>query len=1021
MDNQRKIGDEHSTAAEYLSESPSSWTLAHAMSDSKVCPVVSGNPPPPKVVNPERPGRVTNQLQYLEKVVMKALWKHQFSWPFQKPVDAVTLQIPDYYTIIKNPMDLGTISQRLQNNYYWQAIDCITDFNTVFSNCYFYNRPGDDIVIMAQKLEKIYLRKLSQMPQQEREISAKCLLKSTKKGKSKAGTTRPQIILPQAAVKPTVKVSPSDVRPLATPFKSSPNTDTPAKKGLKRKADSVPIPTPVVTNSRLSSVKDEAESCLWVISRRGGGRPIKPPKKELPAEEKRSRPADSLCHCSEILKEMLSKRHHPYAWPFYTPVDAVALGLHDYHNIIKQPMDLGTIRKKMGQGCYDHPKEFAADVRLMFSNCYKYNPPSHEVVVMARRLQEVFESRYQKIPVEKECSAPHQRPEKGQVDRVRSLSTSSSSDSGSSSEAESPSEKVATQLASLQERLKAISDQLSRLSKEPVAKTKKKDKLKREKRSKEKELAKLQHKCLQQKSILHRKPRSKGSAVNGDRHEVNRALAAKSASSEVPPPTVALQERIQLKSDIDRLTSEQLGHLVKLIYTQEPDLNPTQKDLEVDIEKVKPSTVRAMQSFVAASLKKNGQNDGKKLAVKPEGGTQTGRPLDDGRLVAQLKEIEVTPKQSPDVKPSAPPVRRSSCLSLISSTSSSSSSSPSGSSSSSSSSGSSSGSSSSSSSDDSDSESEPKAKKQKCNENLRMHQELQRKMTQANSGGPTVERKDATEAAVKTSPPPLVASKPSVAETTNAPTHNEVVQRSNGLASSPPDLSTILSPMNSPRTLLEWAGSKLECPMLSPLKKSPLCSSGEPNVRQPEAITEAQVTKVANSSADTKSAAEETPQMPKKGIVLNNAKSWAQLMKQPAAPTAIKTSKNVFEQFRKAALEKEQRQKAMRLHQVDWSREWKAPQSNCSPGPWRAELKAHAVQEANFCAGSVLDCSRATVGLQAPLSPIKSHPTSIRSLVTRERELARQKEQERRRRLAMSAIDISMQQEIMTLFEMNLD
>lgn len=64
------------------------------MSDSKVCPVVSGNPPPPKVVNPERPGRVTNQLQYLEKVVMKALWKHQFSWPFQKPVDAVTLRIP---------------------------------------------------------------------------------------------------------------------------------------------------------------------------------------------------------------------------------------------------------------------------------------------------------------------------------------------------------------------------------------------------------------------------------------------------------------------------------------------------------------------------------------------------------------------------------------------------------------------------------------------------------------------------------------------------------------------------------------------------------------------------------------------------------------------------------------------------------------------------------------------------------------------------------------------------------------
>lgn len=43
-------------------------------------------------------------------------------------------------------MDLGTISQRLQNNYYWQAIDCVTDFNTVFSNCYFYNRVREQLL-----------------------------------------------------------------------------------------------------------------------------------------------------------------------------------------------------------------------------------------------------------------------------------------------------------------------------------------------------------------------------------------------------------------------------------------------------------------------------------------------------------------------------------------------------------------------------------------------------------------------------------------------------------------------------------------------------------------------------------------------------------------------------------------------------------------------------------------------------------------------------------------------------------
>lgn len=36
---------------------------------------------------------------------------------------------------------------------------------------------------------------------------------------------------------------------------------------------------------------------------------------------------------------------------------------------------------------YKDACEFAADVRLMFMNCYKYNPPDHEVVAMARTLQ----------------------------------------------------------------------------------------------------------------------------------------------------------------------------------------------------------------------------------------------------------------------------------------------------------------------------------------------------------------------------------------------------------------------------------------------------------------------------------------------------------------------------------------------------------------------------------------------------------------------------------------------------------
>lgn len=52
------------------------------------------NPCPPETSNPSKPKRMTNQLQYLLKVVLRTLWKHQFSWPFQHPVDAVKLNLP---------------------------------------------------------------------------------------------------------------------------------------------------------------------------------------------------------------------------------------------------------------------------------------------------------------------------------------------------------------------------------------------------------------------------------------------------------------------------------------------------------------------------------------------------------------------------------------------------------------------------------------------------------------------------------------------------------------------------------------------------------------------------------------------------------------------------------------------------------------------------------------------------------------------------------------------------------------
>lgn len=51
-------------------------------------------PPQPPVRDPNRHGRMTNQLQFLQKVLLKSLWRHHFAWPFHEPVDAVKLSLP---------------------------------------------------------------------------------------------------------------------------------------------------------------------------------------------------------------------------------------------------------------------------------------------------------------------------------------------------------------------------------------------------------------------------------------------------------------------------------------------------------------------------------------------------------------------------------------------------------------------------------------------------------------------------------------------------------------------------------------------------------------------------------------------------------------------------------------------------------------------------------------------------------------------------------------------------------------
>ena len=77
-------------------------------------------------------------------------------------------------------------------------------------------------------------------------------------------------------------------------------------------------------------------------------------------------------------------------------VDAKALGLKDYHEIITQPMDLGTVTSNLNAGKYQKEGDFFQDVMLTFNNAMKYNSEDNPIHLLAVQLKKKFRDSWSK-------------------------------------------------------------------------------------------------------------------------------------------------------------------------------------------------------------------------------------------------------------------------------------------------------------------------------------------------------------------------------------------------------------------------------------------------------------------------------------------------------------------------------------------------------------------------------------------------------------------------------------------------
>ncbi|KAK9370793.1 Bromodomain-containing protein [Lipomyces kononenkoae] len=431
--------------------------------------------------------------------MIRSLKRLKDAYPFLVPVDPVKLNVPDYFKIIAVPMDLSTMEKKLSSSQYSTVDQFVADFDLMIDNCIKFNGAESKIAEMGRSLKSSFERQLKQMPPAE-------LVKP------ESGPGKRKKSLPKSESTESFALTPSGVPIIRRDSASLDSTGRPKREIHPPKPRDLPY----------------AES--------------KPRRKKYAAE---------LKFCQTVLKELTSKKHESFSFPFLQPVDPVALNCPSYFKVIKKPMDISTIQHKLNTNQYESGAEFEEDIRLMFRNCYKFNPEGSPVNVMGHRLEAVFDKKWEEKP------APPPPSDKRTSD---SADESDYSEEESDEEEEDPSDKT---ISYLEQQLLAMQNQLS------VMKKLKKDSSKKKKKEK-----------VSKKSAPRKRKSSTGQA-------------------NAPLPHVSYDMKKELSEKITTLSGQKLTHVVKMIHDSMPHLKKAgQEEIELDVDQLDPVTLMKLYTYV---------------------------------------------------------------------------------------------------------------------------------------------------------------------------------------------------------------------------------------------------------------------------------------------------------------------------------------------------------------------------------------------------------------------------------------
>ncbi|XP_047386647.1 protein polybromo-1 isoform X18 [Sciurus carolinensis] len=280
---------------------------------------------------------------------------------FQKLPSKV--QYPDYYAIIKEPIDLKTIAQRIQNGSYKSIHAMAKDIDLLAKNAKTYNEPGSQVFKDANSIKKIFYMKKAEIEHHE-------MAKSSLRIRTPSNLVATRLTGPSHS-----KGSLGEERNTTSKYYRNKR----AVQGGRLSAITMALQygseseeDAALAAARYEEGESEAESITSFMD-------VSNPFYQL---------YDTVRSCRNNQGQLIAE---PF---FHLPSKKK---YPDYYQQIKMPISLQQIRTKLKNQEYETLDHLECDLNLMFENAKRYNVPNSAIYKRVLKLQQVMQAKKKEL------------------------------------------------------------------------------------------------------------------------------------------------------------------------------------------------------------------------------------------------------------------------------------------------------------------------------------------------------------------------------------------------------------------------------------------------------------------------------------------------------------------------------------------------------------------------------------------------------------------------------------------------